>query len=751
MQQLQTDVENIDLGIPRTIDACFPTPTVTWFRNDEVISNTSVRMPESMGGQLRNDILIKNLGRQDLHSQLKCSAQNSNLTAPTESVVHVDMNFGPLDVRILGDSQPLSAGRRYDLLCQSSGSRPPASITWWRNGQRLEKTKETTSNDGNTTTSTLSFNASKEDAGKYLSCRAENPVISSDGLEDGWKLEIQYVPEARLQLGTSLKPDTIREGTDVYFDCLIKAQPNVYKVEWRHNGRLLSHNTAQGIIISNQSLVLQGVSRSSAGNYTCVGYNAEGDGESKPFYLNVMYAPTCKPNQSRIHGIAKQEKANISCEVEANPPQVTFRWTFNNSAESLDVSAAHISRNGTTSFVSYTPMTELDYGTLLCWASNRIGHQRVPCAFHIIAAGRPDQVHNCSVANSSMTSFSLRCSEGFNGGLPQSFFLEVRESHSQVLQANVTSQVPRFSVAGLEPGAQYQACVYSFNMKGRSEPVPVQAATLRLPEKQHTLDKERPKAALRFTPMMSVLIGAVSALLIVAVVVVVVLRVQCSRNEDRRKRHKAAAAAHEQRCSASGGVSGMDKNSGSPINKLDPGGTESGDSDEKNPDIIPQPTAVDQEDHTDYLRKRQHISTIETSPSRGLLQQSLQNPVAGVYAGYCTLRNGMPLQDLNNIGSKGKINSGEPAGYPTLPRQHWPSYGGVRHHIPPPSVVPVVPGMCASYPGHLHHPLPSPAGVVVDKQPLINRPPLAVSGVVAEDELATAETPLMVTKRESTV
>lgn len=59
---------------------------------------------------------------------------------------------GPLDVKILGANQPLSAGRRYDLLCQSSGSRPPASITWWKNGQRFEKTKETVSFPKNTFT-----------------------------------------------------------------------------------------------------------------------------------------------------------------------------------------------------------------------------------------------------------------------------------------------------------------------------------------------------------------------------------------------------------------------------------------------------------------------------------------------------------------------------------------------------------------------------------------------------------------------
>lgn len=116
----------------------------------------------------------------------------------------------------------------------------------------------------------LPFIPTKEDAGKHLSCRAENPIMPSAPIEDVWTLEIQCklenhnliflqyfsfidkllfftsitkkkqffsfsdVPETKIRLGTSLNPDTIREGTDVYFDCLIKAEPSVYKVEWRH-------------------------------------------------------------------------------------------------------------------------------------------------------------------------------------------------------------------------------------------------------------------------------------------------------------------------------------------------------------------------------------------------------------------------------------------------------------------------------------------------------------------------------------
>lgn len=46
--------------------------------------------------------------------------------------------------------------------------------------------------------------------------------------------------------------------------------------------------------------------------------------------------------------------------------------------------------------------------------------------------GRPDQVHNCTITNISMTSLGIRCIEGFNGGLAQSFMLEVRDMGTQV-------------------------------------------------------------------------------------------------------------------------------------------------------------------------------------------------------------------------------------------------------------------------------------------------------------------------------
>lgn len=166
----------------------------------------------------------------------------------------------------------------------------------------------------------------------------------------------------------------------------------------------------------------------------CVASNSEGITASNKVFLNVLFAPVCKPGQTIIFGVARTEQIMIPCEVEAEPvTPINFRWFFNNSLESYELQKGDFSvellkpsnsglasEHGKTLYSSstllsqlslesvfsglggstlsgpsvarsnatYSPRSRLGYGTLFCLAENSIGVQRDPCTFSIVEAGK---------------------------------------------------------------------------------------------------------------------------------------------------------------------------------------------------------------------------------------------------------------------------------------------------------------------------------------------------------------------------
>ena len=101
-------------------------------------------------------------------------------------------------------------------------------------------------------------------------------------------LRYQDVPQVRITLGANIDKDEIREGTDVYFECIVGANPWVSEINCMFEGSPLFSDPSQGIIISNQSLVLQKVRRQSRGQYWCSAFNSQGQGDSEEFFLKVL-------------------------------------------------------------------------------------------------------------------------------------------------------------------------------------------------------------------------------------------------------------------------------------------------------------------------------------------------------------------------------------------------------------------------------------------------------------------------------
>jgi len=102
----------------------------------------------------------------------------------------------------------------------------------------------------------------------------------------------------------------------------------------------------------------------------------------------VTDPPVCKAGLTRYFGVSRSENVEITCQVEANPSSdLTYKWYFNNSAETIEVPRNRYTASGPLSLLTYRPMASLDYGTLLCYAANSAGSQSEPCVFHILTAG----------------------------------------------------------------------------------------------------------------------------------------------------------------------------------------------------------------------------------------------------------------------------------------------------------------------------------------------------------------------------
>lgn len=95
-------------------------------------------------------------------------------------------------------------------------------------------------------------------------------------------------------------------------------------------------------------------------------------------------------------------------------------------------------------------------------------------------------MRNCLVTNHTVDSLLVQCEPGYDGGLTQTFHLEVYSSTNEFLRGNLTAQDnPTFLVQDLVTGASFILVLYAANSKGRSNSVALVASTL-MPAERHT-------------------------------------------------------------------------------------------------------------------------------------------------------------------------------------------------------------------------------------------------------------------------
>ncbi|KAG7295240.1 hypothetical protein JYU34_022218 [Plutella xylostella] len=409
-----------------------------------------------------------------------------------------------------------------------------------------------------------------EDAGRVLSCRAVQPALQDSTHEDGWKMEIHQTPYVAVgieQLGANLDAGKVVEGSDVYLDCRVRANPWHTHVYFTHNGVVVK--PGPGVLLANQSLVLQKVSRKAAGAYVCSARNSLGEGSSEQLVLDVKYIPTCKSQQPGVMRAARGEILEIDCDLDANPKEpMSYQWWFNSSTHTkheLITSSINNAQNLPGTFL-YMVNTSADYGWVQCSGTNAVGRQTKPCLFHILPADKPSSPKACEITNVTYDSLTLNCTPGHDGGIRQTFLLQVFDMGTGLLLANLTNEEPEFQVTGLSTNNALSVAVRGRNKKGSSEPLTLATSLLKYPQR-HTA--QVPVKVELTTVLLIVLVAVGVIASMTAVSATIFCCKYCSKKSNKNEKDKRQ----------------QDETSNIPLTGTKE--SESVDSLDKNPDIIP--------------------------------------------------------------------------------------------------------------------------------------------------------------------
>ncbi|CAL4082879.1 unnamed protein product, partial [Meganyctiphanes norvegica] len=517
--------EGVDLTLTCLAYGGSPRPLISWWHDGSPLDDVSEDVKSDH--LTKNSLTLPNLGRQHLFRTLTCHVSNSKEVTALMAEVELDLNLPPVDVVMRGlASRALHEGETYSIVCESQGSRPAAQLSWWINNKKIYDNVTKVLNDAST--QSLKLQPTRHDNGANLTCRAVNPQLPERPLEDSIKLEVYYAPNVTLRTGQNMDLTTIEEGDDVYFECDIDTNPRVGRVKWLLNNVELRHNLSMGIIQSNRSLVLQKVNRNSSGRYTCLAENIVDSVTSNQQHLHVKFAPVCAGGQKRLYGSDKHQPVNVTCTVEANPEANRFRWAFNTTNEMYDIPDNKTHSKIGHSLVAHTPHSHRDFGSLLCWAENKVGAQKEPCVFHVVPASVPDPVHQCNVSHnaSAMGVVIVGCRPGWSGGLPQTFSLQVRLSIDGEELASLEDQKdPQFTITGLEPGTEYALIITAHNTQGASDAdimtfhTPIDVA-----EKQTSAIAAAPGEFVSWTVIVGILMGVIVSVTICSIAVVILVR-----------------------------------------------------------------------------------------------------------------------------------------------------------------------------------------------------------------------------------
>ncbi|XP_040567753.1 nephrin isoform X1 [Lepeophtheirus salmonis] len=332
-----------------------PRPRVDWYLGD----SPNV-IPESVYAKVPIPHSMINLtaSRRDNERIYRCSARNdANVHKPSSTTITLQVFFPP-DSVIINVERPQSPksnivqsnavnpyynnigfrsrfspkttvleGEFLRVTCQSSSSKPRATIQWHVNGlpHKSQSVSFPSGEFGGTrTVSVIEFKASYMDHGQVFECFAKNIAISETRIvKTNLTLNVLYAPKFDSNIQETY---SMVEGETRNISLSAVGNPSEIKYVWDFPSNNFNRSR---FIIDGPFLIIQNANRRDAGRYRISASNSYGNfTTSKSVMVNVQYAPSIvelTPNKT----IEELSTVEFHCKVDANPiSDQLITWTY---------------------------------------------------------------------------------------------------------------------------------------------------------------------------------------------------------------------------------------------------------------------------------------------------------------------------------------------------------------------------------------------------------------------------------------
>ncbi|KPJ18060.1 Nephrin [Papilio machaon] len=377
-----------------------PPPKITWYSGD-ILVDASYSVSDIPN--VRQNELYLPLTRDNADT-LSCRATNTHLVKPLKANLLIELYLPANNVTVEWIQETtngnIRSGDTVIVQCIAYGSYPIPDITWFLNHKSLSHHSNQTWNETlQAVTSRIALTPTRVDNNATLTCEAKNPVMPAgrNSKSASVSLNVTFGPVVHVTRFEDEKNEVIELDT-LILKCKVEANPPASKLFWYYNDIEIKDGI-RGIRVSSNALVIDEVSRSDSGRYSCAARNNIGETKASPINISVLYPPAC----TKLGIVLKKE--TFICNVKGLPTPDTYFWHINQ----VDYDAQHLTTGSNTLSLEQVAGPFSESLNVSCEADNGIASQDKSCN-RVIRIGhlKPQQPQQCDLAF-EYKEFQIRC------------------------------------------------------------------------------------------------------------------------------------------------------------------------------------------------------------------------------------------------------------------------------------------------------------------------------------------------------